>query len=52
MVLENLKPRTFERLPREIFTPQNSRTVQLGHDSDSVAYFTGAEPKYHENLSI
>jgi len=25
-------------LPREIFTPLNSKTVQLGHDNDSEAY--------------
>jgi hypothetical protein len=49
---------TLEPSPREIFTPLNSRTVQLGHDSDSGvhpvklnflscltrAYFTGVEP--------
>jgi len=28
----------------EIFTPLNSKIVQLGHDSESEAYFTGVLP--------
>ena len=39
-------------LPREIFTPLNSKTVQLGHDSDSEAYLTGAEPRTFYELPI
>ena len=31
-------------LPRKIFNQLNSRIVQPGHDSDSKAYFTGANP--------
>jgi hypothetical protein len=38
--------------PREIFTPLNSKTVQLGHDSDSRADLTGACPvKFFEKDS-
>jgi hypothetical protein len=37
-------------LPREIFTPLNSKTVQLGHDSDSEVYPVKSLPSETRSL--
>ena len=39
-----------QSLPREIFTPLNSKTVQLGHDSDSEVYPVKSLPSETRSL--